>query len=648
MTPFDQILARGEAEPVYVLEWAFRTHVLEASLAAAGTQLLAGPGAFTGWPSFGYAEFDDGSAEILAWSGVAPDGSRLLNLRRGLHRSAPADHAAGAGLREYGLWRPMLSRPHPAFPDALDCLRVPQIGAVGIDPRKGSASLAAVRLELVEAAHPAEPTAPWLADLLAHLNGARGNGLRGRHATLRLGFRELAHAADFAVIARGIVHSAGLSGEGTRVSIELRPLHGGLKDRRLFAGGRTRLATPLLVDDDEITLADAAALPAPAGVVRINEEFMGYAGVAGGTLTGVTRGLYGSMPSVHEIDDEATGVFVLGPENPLSLFLQVLTSTGAGTNGPWDVLPKAAGLGVPLSLINTEAIEAIRTGLLTQTTLSFVIDEEEDDAKRWLEREVLRPAGCSLVLDGDGTISLAFYGPPSPLESVGALGADDLLRGSALPADLGYEGVVNAVEVRHSRDPVSGEFRARYLLVDNDSIAAHGEAKKLVLDLAGVHGEYSPVDPAGQGEHIAALVALRLQARYAAPRRAISWQAPLSRARIAVGELLEIAEDRLPNERFDEGAGRHESRGTGGTLCEVVSRRVDFERGRVSLGLLETEFTGRRYLFIHEDAAPEYGAASAAEKRLGYIAADTDTGASLNEQALPFADGGGPYRVYPA
>ena len=647
----DDIFARDEAEPIYVLEWDCKSLAIPSALSASAAELAASPGTFGGWPSFGYAEWDDGTGEILAWSGVSLDGSALRNLRRGIHGSPASAHDAGALLREYGLWRPLLSRPHAGFPDGIACLGPPQLGAVSIDPRKGSAALSPIRLVLSESPHPSQGTAGFVADLVAHVNGPSGNGLRSRRAALRLGFKELAGAADFAVIARGLVSEAEVQAQGTRLSLSLRPLHGTFKDRRLFVEKRTALTAAVTAVGGELLVGDETRLLPPgadAGYVRVDDEILSYSSVSAGKLQGLSRGLLGSVAASHEQDAEVRQVYVLGAENPLTLFLQVALSTGAGTNGPYDVLPKEAGLGIPAALVNAAKVESVREESAAGARMRFAITEEVTDAKQWIESQLLQPAGCSLLLDDAGTISVSFYGPVSPSEVLPRLDADSLIRGSGLSARLGLEGVSNVAEVRYSRDPVSGEFLSRLLLVDNDSISAHGESKKHVLELDGIHGSVSTVDPQPLGDVLAELLALRFVGRYAAPRKQIHWSAPLPKARLPVGSLVEVGEDRLPASVLDERRGLAYSKGSPGTLYEIVSRRVDYAKGLVQLELLESEFTGLRFLFLQADGAPDYSAASSTDKRLGYLCADADDLVTLNSNPIPFADGGGPYRVYPA
>jgi hypothetical protein len=83
----------------------------------------------------------------------------------------------------------------------------------------------------------------------------------------------------------------------------------------------------------------------------------------------------------------------LGPGHPITLGLQVLMSTGQGTNGPYDVLVRENGCGVPMALIDTAAFESISgtlSAIIPGIQASFS-EIEPQDGKEWFETQILRP-----------------------------------------------------------------------------------------------------------------------------------------------------------------------------------------------------------------------------------------------------------------
>ena len=97
--------------------------------------------------------------------------------------------------------------------------------------------------------------------------------------------------------------------------------------------------------------------------------------------------------------------------NPLTVMLQVLASTGAGTNGTYDTLTEPNGLGIDhTSWLNESAIEQERAIWTPGTTYQFVIREPED-ALTWIQREICKPLGCYLMVGADGKIAVRFIRP---------------------------------------------------------------------------------------------------------------------------------------------------------------------------------------------------------------------------------------------
>ena len=73
--------------------------------------------------------------------------------------------------------------------------------------------------------------------------------------------------------------------------------------------------------------------------------------------------------------------------NPINIMLQVLTSTGGGTNGDYDTLAAEDGLGIDEDYINVSGIEAVRDDWFPGPAhrFSFSIDQRIQ-AKKWLEQ----------------------------------------------------------------------------------------------------------------------------------------------------------------------------------------------------------------------------------------------------------------------
>jgi hypothetical protein len=81
----------------------------------------------------------------------------------------------------------------------------------------------------------------------------------------------------------------------------------------------------------------------------------------------------------------------LGPANPITLLLQVWMSTGAGNNGPYDVLPRENGAAVPMALVDIAGWEALRSKDEIRDLRFRFSETEPQDSKDWGETQILRP-----------------------------------------------------------------------------------------------------------------------------------------------------------------------------------------------------------------------------------------------------------------
>jgi hypothetical protein len=82
---------------------------------------------------------------------------------------------------------------------------------------------------------------------------------------------------------------------------------------------------------------------------------------------------------------------VLGPGHPITLGLQVLMSTGRGTNGPYDVLTEENGCGVPQAFVDIAAFEQLRGSDGIGSAVFSFSENEPQDGKEWFETQILRP-----------------------------------------------------------------------------------------------------------------------------------------------------------------------------------------------------------------------------------------------------------------
>ena len=99
--------------------------------------------------------------------------------------------------------------------------------------------------------------------------------------------------------------------------------------------------------------------------------------------------------------------YKLGPEHPLVIALWVLTSTGTGGNGSYDVLAEENGLGIPQSFIDVASFEdAINA---TPSDLYCFMITGPEVAKAWLETEIYKTINAYPIVDQIGRIKVKLY-----------------------------------------------------------------------------------------------------------------------------------------------------------------------------------------------------------------------------------------------
>jgi len=119
-----------------------------------------------------------------------------------------------------------------------------------------------------------------------------------------------------------------------------------------------------------------------------------------------------------------TNPVALGPDDPITLGLRVLLSTGFATNGAYDLLARENGAAVPSGLVDVAAWESLRSVIRSQfvdlgvANLQFQFSEiEPKDAKDWFETQILRPLGIVAYVNQSGQYSGRQVTPPFFLRS---------------------------------------------------------------------------------------------------------------------------------------------------------------------------------------------------------------------------------------
>lgn len=95
--------------------------------------------------------------------------------------------------------------------------------------------------------------------------------------------------------------------------------------------------------------------------------------------------------------------------HPIDIALQILISTGLGTNGTHDVLAAENSLGIPEDFIDVDSFGAALDETASDR-FCFHITQPEN-AKEWLEREIFKPTNAYPIVIQGGKLAVRLYTP---------------------------------------------------------------------------------------------------------------------------------------------------------------------------------------------------------------------------------------------
>ena len=232
-------------------------------------------------------------------------------------------------------------------------------------------------------------------------------------AILRLSIGEVGNTrSEYQALKVGRVSEVSSDGHPNLLRIECWDLTTGIRTRLAAAGASAAdraqlfygcagqidtLSAGYTVADTSISITGATTdrflrETGGTGAVKITPDvgddfYLTFTGETTGTLTGLSSsGQYGTTAAAASTG-RPVGSVVLLQGHPIEILRKILTSTGAGTNGAFDTLPQAWGLGIPADLLSDYGwAQAARILSLSVGSYDWriLIESEIPDPAAWI------------------------------------------------------------------------------------------------------------------------------------------------------------------------------------------------------------------------------------------------------------------------
>jgi len=446
-------------------------------------------------------------------------------------------------------------------------------------------------------------TDDWLTARLKEI----GKAVKGRSAYVFFGLEGLLEDEYILVMNGAIEAIEPLSGRGYEVRIadakRFVKTSFTLGKTKLSSGitnADTTIAVDSLINFNGLTGADRAGGGQPSGYIRIDDEIILYENFDDSPkaflCAGAGRGALGTTAAAHSSGAAVEEIFVLAGVNPINFVLAMLLSglgnhyiVHDGSTTGYDYLCRFAtadglkgegrGAGMSPADIDMDAFEDF-AGSITHTG-DFVILEDIDDTKTWLEENVLKQLGAYFFVRSDGRLSIGSWDDPPTTGNVDVptIEHGDMTR--PLPS-VDYSSILNNFVSRYDLDPRDGTYANVIASEDVDSGAAHGRSGVLRMDspwirtndLATGATPFSPT-PAT----IVAALATMLFDRFGDPQTLLEITTSLWFMTLEIGDGVYVQHEDVPD--LEAGA-----RGILGELFQVVGRTWDPARSRVVLRVM--------------------------------------------------------------
>lgn len=311
----------------------------------------------------------------------------------------------------------------------------------------------------------------------------------------------------------------------------------------------------------------------------------------------------GTVPFEHaacEFNSVETLTSPLPPDHPLMVLLQIVLSTGLGTNFTagkrnYDVLPEDWGLGIDVTRVDVAGIEKVASEC-PNLRVAGVIKEEVPFMR--LAKSLLAPYGFFLTTDIGDSLTVRRLRPPMPDEAVKTITRNDVINKNHPGWDGNLSGAVQEVIFNHSKNIKTNDWQNlnRNIFLDA-KLFTDDQGRRITYDMPLLYEKGSIVSGAprvGGQPNVDLLLLERadyFKQGYARPPPIVSARLHYKHIDLKVGDVVSVTMSLLPN----VGTG---ARGLTTALMRVMKKTIDDQTKTVIVALWDTGYNINDYRYI--------------------------------------------------
>ncbi len=288
-----------------------------------------------------------------------------------------------------------------------------------------------------------------------------------------------------------------------------------------------------------------------------------------------------------------------------------MTSTGLGTNGPYDVLPICAGLSIPQDQVNVAAFENQRDLWLQQFNFRFE-EQESVSGLTFLQEQIYSFCNSYPVIDNEGRLSVKVYTPPMPNQIAPVINDNEMAGAPRYQSSRLATTFYNEIDLKYDWDFLTQTFTSRAFFEDLVSQQTYDTVSTKKLESRGMRGGIGATGtPRIQNWSV------RFLKRFSVPPPSVQGTFLYKNRLLEPGDIVPITSIHIPNLSTGK-------KGVVTKLMELVEYAPDAAQGLQSAMLLDTGYSyGRKYGAISPSAQPPinfpvYSAATPAQRNYAF------------------------------